>query len=103
MSRHSLLLPVSEEYPAMDIRPGMNLSNISIYPHYNSNGEVPEVFIDGDEQTKKSNLIYASQKYGDFYLLPDNSEIREQNSKITFIGKNIIHAENGVFRLIKSK
>ena len=103
MSRYSLLLPVSEEYPAMDIRAGMNLSGLSIYPHYNSNGEVLEVYDDGDEQTKKSDLVYVSHKYGDFYLLPDNSEIREQNGKITFIGKIIIHAENGVFRLIKSK
>jgi hypothetical protein len=63
----------------MDVRKAMNLSDISIYPHYNSNGEVPEVFDDGEEKTKKSDLLYANKEYGPFYLLSDNSEIREEN------------------------
>ncbi|MDD3341025.1 MAG: Type 1 glutamine amidotransferase-like domain-containing protein [Bacilli bacterium] len=97
MSKYSLLLPVNEKYPDMDIREAMNLSTISIYPHYNSKGEVPKVFDSGYEKTKKSDLLFINQKYGDFYLLPDMSEIREYNGKITFIGENIIYVSKGQF------
>jgi peptidase E len=103
MSRYSLLLPVNEIYSKMDVRKAMNLSDISIYPHYNSNGEVPEVFDDGEEKTKKSDLLYANKEYGPFYLLSDNSEIREENGQLTFIGKNIIYVSNGNFELITKK
>jgi peptidase E len=100
MSSYSMLLPVSEKYPNMDIKKGMNLSGISIYPHYNSNGEVPEVLTVDDEKTKKTDLLYANQNYGPIYLLSDNSEIREQNCELTFIGKNIIYLSNGNFELM---
>lgn len=100
MSKYSLLFPVSEEYPEMDIRSGMNLSNISIYPHYNSHGKIPDTYIDRGEQTKKSDLLYASQVYGNFFLLPEDSEIREQNGILTCIGQNIIYVNKGDFQLV---
>lgn len=103
MSKYSLLLPVNEEYSIIDIRKAMNLSNISIYPHYNSNGEIPEVFDGGTEKTKKSDLLYANKNYGDIYLLQDNAEIREQNGKLDFIGNNIILVSNGSFKIINAK
>jgi hypothetical protein len=102
MSKYSLLLPASDTYPVMDIRPTMNLSEISIYPHYNSNGNVPEIFTNDDEETKKSDLLYANKNYGEFYLLPDKSEIREHAGELTFIGDNIILVSNGEFTLVNN-
>lgn len=103
MSKYSLMIPVSEKYSKTDIRPAMNLSNISIFPHYTSDGEVPEVLDNGrDEKIAKSDLLYLNQNYGDFYLIPDNSEIREQNGELTFIGNNIIFVSNGEFNIIKN-
>ncbi len=100
MSDYSFLLPVNEKYPKMDIRKGMNLSGISIYPHYNSDGKVPEVLDTGYEKTKKSDLLYANQNYGPIYLLSDNSEIRAQDGQLIFIGQNIIYLSNGNFELV---
>lgn len=100
MSDYSMLLPVSEKYPDFDIRKGMNLSGINIYPHYNSNGEVPNILIVDDSKTRKDDLLFANQKYGPMYLLCDNSQIREQNGELTFIGENIIYLSDGNFELI---
>lgn len=102
MSEYSMLLPVNEKYPNMEIKEGMNLSDISIYPHYNSNGEVPEILTVDTEQTKKSDLLYASNNYGSMYLLSDNTEIREENGTLTFIGANIIYLNGNEFKLISS-
>ncbi len=103
MSKYSMLLPVNEKYPNMEIKKGMNLSEISIYPHYNSNGEVPEVLTVDTEQTKKSDLLYASNNYGSVYLLSDNTEIREENGNLNFIGTNIIYLSGNEFKLVSNE
>ena len=51
---------------------GLNLDNISIYPHINTNCDVlPDEIINDDEVYQKSDLIYVAKEYGDFYLLQD--------------------------------
>jgi peptidase E len=100
MSTYSMLLPVSEKYPILDIRKGMNLSGINIYPHYNSNGEFPEVLTVDTESTKKEDLLYAISNYGPVYLLSDNSEIREENNNLSFIGSDIIYLNKDGFKFM---
>lgn len=103
MSKFSMLLPVNVEYPNFEIRRGMNLTGISIYPHYNSNGEVPEILTIDNESTKKIDLLHASNKYGPIYLLSDNSEIREENGILEFIGNGIIYLKDDKFELISKE
>ena len=97
MSKYSLSLPVSDEYPSMDIRQGMNLSGISIYPHYNTDGLVVDMFDRGKEQTKKTDILEANRKCGDFYLMSDDSAIRDANGDLTFIGTGFILVSDGKF------
>ncbi len=40
MSKYIIITPCSSEYPDFDIREGLNLSGISIYPHNNFEGDV---------------------------------------------------------------
>lgn len=101
MSKYSLCLLVNDEYPVMDIKNAMNLSGISIYPHYNTNGEVTEIFDNGDGKTRKSDILKANQQCGDFYLLSDDSYIRECNGELTFIGDGIIYISDEKFKIIK--
>ena len=97
MSEYLLNLPVSEEYPSMDIRQGMNLSGISIYPHYNTNGVILDIFDWGKERTKKSDIVEANLKCGDFYLISDDNAIREEDGDLMFIGTGFIHVSKGKF------
>jgi len=72
MSKNIIITPCSEEYPDFDIRPGLNLSNISIYPHNNFEGTIfPEQVDLGGEITKSKDLIKAAYEYGNFYCLQD--------------------------------
>lgn len=72
MSKYIIITPCSEEYPDFDIRPGLNLSNISIYPHNNFDGTVfPEQVDLGGEITQSNDLIKVANEYGNFYCLQD--------------------------------
>lgn len=72
MSKYIIITPCSEEYPDFDIRMGLNLSNISIYPHNNFEGTVfPEEVDLGGEITKSNDLIKVASEYGNFYCLQD--------------------------------
>ena len=72
MSKYIIITPSSEEYPDFDIRPGLNLSNISIYPHNNFEGTIfPEQVDLGGEITKSNDLIKVAREYGEFYCLQD--------------------------------
>lgn len=98
MSKNIIITPCSEEYPEFDIRPGLNLSNISIYPHNNFEGEIfPNEVNLGEEITKSKDLVEVAVKYGSFYCLQDylNNEgktqvslIRTYGDKIEFITNN---------------
>jgi len=72
MSKYIIITPCSEEYPSFDIRPGLNLSNISIYPHNNFEGTTFPSEVDlGGELTKSNDLIQVAKEYGTFYCLQD--------------------------------
>lgn len=72
MSKNIIITPRSEEYSDFDIRPGLNLSNISIYPHNNFEGTIfPEQVDLGGEITKSKDLIKVAYEYGNFYCLQD--------------------------------
>lgn len=76
MSKYIIITPCSEEYPDFQIEQGLNLDNISIYPHNNTSDQVyPETLVAGDETYQKEDLIKVANNYGEFYLLQDN--IRE--------------------------
>jgi cyanophycinase len=100
MSKYSWMLPVSERYPNMDIRKAINLSGISIYPHYNTNGEVLESYTNGEETTLKKDILFAAENYGDCYYLNDESAIIENNGELIFVGKNIIHVSKDKTEII---
>lgn len=98
MSKYIIVTPCSEEFPDFHIEPGLNLDNISIYPHNNtSDSEYPNELVSGDEVYKKSDLLQAARDYGKFYLLQDNlredgltdvSLIKCSNGKIDFYVEN---------------
>lgn len=74
MSKYIVITPCSEEYPDFDVREGLNLSNISIFPHNNFDGEeYPEVVYMGDETTIASDLNIVAKEYGNFYCLQDHT------------------------------
>lgn len=61
-----------EEHPKFDIRPGLNLSNISIYHHNNFEGDIFPNRVDmGGEITISSDLLKVAKEYGEFYCLQD--------------------------------
>ena len=73
MSKYIIITPCSEEYPDFHIEEGLNLDNLSIYPHNNtSSEEYPDELIAGEEKYQKKDLIEVAQKFGKFYLLHDN-------------------------------
>ena len=73
MSKYIIITPCSEEYPDFHIEEGLNLDDLSIYPHNNtSREEYPEELVVGEEKYQKKDLIEVAQKYGKFYLLQDN-------------------------------
>ena len=116
MSKYIIITPCSEEYPEFKIEPGLNLSNISIYPHNNFEGnEYPEKLDLGDETYIKDDLIKVAREYENFYLLQDHmvdenttnvSLIRTHGNEIEFItqndGKVFVSAPNGI-ELLKNK
>ena len=79
MSKYIIITPCSEEYPEFDVRVGLNLSEISIYPHNNFDGDVfPKSINMGDETTISSDLNIVAKQYGNFYCLQDH--LREDNT-----------------------
>lgn len=72
MSKYIIITPCSEEYPEFDVRMGLNLSEISIFPHNNFKGDIfPEIVYMGDETTISSDLNIVAKQYGPFYCLQD--------------------------------
>ena len=98
MSKYMIITPCSEEYPDFHIEEGLNLDNISIYPHNNtSNEEYPDELVSGDEVYKKADLIKVANEYGKFYLLQDYeredglfdiSIIKSNNGNIEYYTEN---------------
>lgn len=72
MSKYIIITPCSEEYPDFDIRPGLNLSGISIYPHNNFEGDIfPDKVAAGGDVTVSNDLLKVAKEYGTFYCLQD--------------------------------
>lgn len=72
MSKYIIITPCSEEYPDFRIEEGLNLADISIYPHNNFAGDIYPEKVDSDgEIYLKEDLIKVASEYGDFYLLQD--------------------------------
>lgn len=97
MSKHIIITPCSEEYPNFQIEDGLNLSNISIYPHINFEGEIIPEKIDLDKEViEMKDLIEVAKEYGDFYCLQDHydgvntnvSIIYESDNKIQILTEN---------------
>lgn len=91
MSKYIIITPCSEEYPDFQIDQGLNLDNISIYPHNNTSDEnYPETLVVEDETYQKNDLIKVAEEYGEFYLLQDH--MRENG----VADVSIIKSSNGV-------
>lgn len=93
MSKYIIITPCSEEYPDFQIGDGLNLDEISIYPHNNTSEETyPDTLVVGDETYKKEDLLQVAKEYGNFYLLQDNdtdiSIIKFSNGSIEFYIEN---------------
>ena len=72
MSKYIIITPCSEEYPDFHIDQGLNLDELSIYPHNNTPEEIyPDKLISGEEVYLKQDLIKVAREYGKFYLLQD--------------------------------
>lgn len=97
MSKYIIITPCSEEYPDFLIKEGLNLSNISIYPHVNFEGfSIPQTIdLDGEIITMED-LVKVSKDYESFYCLQDHfyedrvnsSFIYEKDGEIEFIVEN---------------
>ncbi len=58
MSKYIIITPCSEEYPDFQIEQGLNLDNISIYPHNNTSDQnYPEILVVGNETYQKEDLV----------------------------------------------
>lgn len=73
MSKYIVITPCSEEYPDFQIEEGLNLDDISIYPHNNTSDKVyPETLVVGDETYQREDLVKVAKDCGEFYLLQDD-------------------------------
>lgn len=75
MSKNIIITPCSDEYPDFHIEDGLNLDEISIFPHNNtSSEEYPDVLDVCGEVYKKDDNIKVAQEYGEYYLIQDHTE-----------------------------
>lgn len=93
MSKYIIIVPCSEEYPDFHIEEGLNLDNLSIYPHNNIDSEIYPEYIDVEgEVTRKDDLVRVSGEYGEFFLLQDNNNdisiIKSNNGNIEYYTEN---------------
>lgn len=88
MSKYIIVTPCSEEYPDFHIEEGLNLDDISIYPHNNTSSNIyPDTLVVGDETYQKEDFIKVAKEYGNFYLLQDN--LREDGTTDVSLIKSI--------------
>lgn len=76
MSEYIISVPCSEEYPELDIRPGLNRDGISIFPHNNTwEDTYPEsLSLEFGETYLRKDVIDASDDAGPYLLLQDIHE-----------------------------
>ena len=98
MSKYIIITPCSEEYLDFQIEEGLNLDDISIYPHNNTSDKIyPETLVVGDETYQREDLVKVANEYGEFFLLQDNmrengwtdvSVIKSSNGKLEYYIEN---------------
>ena len=98
MSKYIVITPCSEEYPDFQIEEGLNLDDISIYPHNNTSDKIyPETLVGGDETYQREDLVKVAKDCGEFFLLQDNmrengwtdvSVIKSSNGKLEYYIEN---------------
>lgn len=97
MSKYIIITPCSKKYPNFRVEDGLNLDELSIYPHNNTSlEEYPNTLVVEDETYRKSDLLKVAQQYGEYYLLQDNfngnnwdiSIIKSKNGTIEFYREN---------------
>ena len=71
MSKYIIITPCSEEYPIEVIKDGMNLSDITIFPHFNISKINQETIDNEDEVICVNDIKEVSTKIGEIYLLTD--------------------------------
>lgn len=115
MSKYIIITPRNEQENEFIIEDGLNLDDLSIYPHNNtSKEEYPNIVNLGKKIYKKEDLIEVAKKYGSYYLLQDNvnidgltdiSYIKSVNGNIKFyienFGKLWIVSKDGINLLKK--
>lgn len=85
MSKYIIITPCSDEYPDFDIRPALNLDELSIYPHNNFDGDIFPEYIDmGGEITRTSDLLKVAQQFGNFYCLQDH-QLADERTNVSLI------------------
>lgn len=90
MSKYIIVTPCSDEYPEYKVEEGLNLDELTIYPHNNTNEiTYPDEVHNYDEIYLKKDLIQAAKDYGTFYLLQD---YLNENGKYDI---SIIKSNNG--------
>lgn len=91
MSKYIIVTPCSDEYPDFQIDQGLNLDNISIYPHNNTSDKIyPETLVVDNEIYQREDLVKVANDYEEFYLLQDHI----QENGLTDV--SIIKSSNGV-------
>lgn len=97
MSKYIMITPCSDEYPDFCIEEGLNLSDISVYPHINFEGTlVPKTISFHEEVVVMQHLITVAKDYGKFYCLQDHfdevnthvSVIYESDNRLEIITEN---------------
>lgn len=105
MSKYTIIAPCNDEFPDFDVRNGLNLNNISVFPHFNYIGnKIKEVSELEDEQYKLLDLLEVAKQYGEFYLLQDEpvaSALRIANNEIKILGPAVIHVTDCGASIIK--
>ena len=84
MSENVIVPPCGEKYPTQDVRKGIGLTNLSVFPHidYSLNQETIET---KDGNIQMEDLLSISNSY-DILGLPNESIIRCSNDAIHLIG-----------------
>ena len=112
MSKYIIITPCSKEYSDFQIKEGLNLDGITIYPHNNTAEEkYPDVLVAGDETYHKKDLLKVAKRYGKFYLLQDYdnkdiSIIKIADGKMEFYIENngkIWEADSDVNLIVNEK
>lgn len=69
---------------------GLEFSNISVIPNYNTEGIILDTYENEDSLILRDDILKGTSKSKEIYLLNDANCIIEENKEITYIGNDII-------------